>query len=73
MVHAIVRAPEKPLGFLGLINALLENPSVRTANAFCDAISAYRDWGVQWNEAVVNFTRDREWNWRGQKPPLHDW
>ena len=73
LMHEVIRAPEKPDGFVGLINELLENPSVPTANAFRDTISSFREWGVSWNEAIITFTKDREWNWRGQKPPLHDW
>lgn len=72
-LRQVERAPEKPDNFMGLIDALLKNPCVETANAFRDAISAYRDWGVTFAEASINFTKDREWNWRGQKVPLHDW
>ncbi len=62
--HEVERAPEKPDDFMDLFHALLDQPGTATAQAFCDAITAYRDWGVSFGETFVNFTRDREWNWR---------
>ena len=71
--HEVARAPEKPDHFMHLFNRLLDEPSVATAQAYTDAITAYHDWGVTLGETFVNFTKDREWNWRGQRAPLHDW
>lgn len=73
LMHEVARAPEKPENFMALVGALLDNPGVETAQAYCDAITAYHDWGVSFPEVFVNFTHDREWNWRGQRAPLHDW
>ncbi len=73
LMHEVARAPEKPTNYMALVDALLNTPGVETAQAFTDAISAYHDWGVAFGDCFVNFTRDREWNWRNQRAPLHDW
>lgn len=73
LMHEVTRAPEKPANYLALVDALLDTPNVETAQAFTDALTAYHDWGVSLGECFVNFTRDREWNWRGQRAPIHDW
>jgi hypothetical protein len=73
LMHEVAAAPEKPDQYMVLVNALLDTPGVETAQAFTDAISAYHDWGVSFPEVFINFTRDREWNWRGQRAPIHDW
>lgn len=66
-------APEKPHNMLPLMQSLLDNPGTETAQAFFDAVAGFRDWGVAMQEAFYNFTRDSEWNWRSQRPPIYDW
>ncbi len=73
LTHEIARAPEKPADFMERFQALLDAPSATTAQAYTDMLTAYHDWGVSLPETFVNFTKDREWNWRGQRAPLHDW
>jgi len=71
--HELERAPEKPVHFMELFEALLANPGTATAEPYCEMISAYRDWDVTFPEAVANFTQESEWNWRSHRAPLHDW
>jgi predicted nucleotidyltransferase len=66
-------APVKPANFMELTHALLAEPDVHTARAFTDAIIEFGGWGENLGEAGVHFMEEREWNWRGQKPPIHDW
>lgn len=51
---------------------LLQSPTKAKAFAFRDSLTAFRDWGVSDDEAVVRFMQDNVWNWRIQKPPLID-
>ncbi|MFN8528624.1 MAG: hypothetical protein U0670_08450 [Anaerolineae bacterium] len=73
LLRQLENATDKPEGFMDLTLAVLNQPGNESAQAYCEAIVQYRDWGVSFPEAVQYFTRDREWNWRGQKPPIHDW
>ncbi len=73
LLHEVERAPDKPDNFMALTQALLDTPSVETAQAYTDALTAYHDWGVSFSETFRHFTRDQEWNWRSQRAPLCDW
>ncbi len=73
LMHVVAQAPEKPANFMELLQAVLDNPGPATADAFAEAITAYRDWGVSFPETFVNFTRDQEWNWRAGRAPIYDW
>jgi hypothetical protein len=66
-------ATDLPDNYFALMDALLENPSKDTAEAYANAILQFQDWGVTHPEAVSQFIRDREWNWRDGKPTIHDW
>jgi len=71
--HELARAPQKPADFLDRFHWLLNAPSVASAQAFTDMLTAFHEWGVPFPETFVNFTRDSEWNWRTQRAPLQDW
>jgi predicted nucleotidyltransferase len=66
-------AAEKPADYFEKLDAMLENPSMETAQAFVDCVINYQDWGVTWEDAVQHFMHDRELNWREGKPTIHDW
>jgi predicted nucleotidyltransferase len=72
-MYELRRAPDKPAGFIEMIEDLLKQPTQEKANAFRDSISAFRDWGVDPNLVVVRFMEDNEWRWRTGLPPLADW
>lgn len=72
LMHEIARAPEKPEGFETLLQALLEQPSPATADAVCEAVTAFANMDMSVGEAFVNFTKDSEWNWRELRTPIHD-
>src|SRR5438067_2209790 len=38
-----------------------------------ESISSFHNWRVSYSQAVVNFMKDSEWNWRAGRPPLQDW
>ncbi|MDQ2716820.1 MAG: hypothetical protein M3Z08_18090 [Chloroflexota bacterium] len=51
----------------------LAQPSQEHAQALCDSLTAFHDWGVTYPQAIVKFAHDVEWNWRDGHPPLQDW
>lgn len=73
MLKAVEEAPDKPADFLQRIDELLKNPSPETADAFLTCINEFRDWGLPFHEAVIEFMKNSEWNWRDGRPPLADW
>jgi len=66
-------AEKKPAHFVELIEKLLGQPCKENAQVFTESISSFHDWGVSYSQAVVNFMKDSEWNWRTGQPPLQDW
>jgi len=48
-------------------------PSKEHAQAFCDCINAFHNWGVPYDQVIVRFVQDAEWNWRDGRAPLQDW
>jgi hypothetical protein len=72
-MRVLREVPEKPAGFIELSDALLHTPNRSTAAAFVESLTNFQDWGVEFSQAVTNFTRDREQHWRTGKPPIHDW
>jgi predicted nucleotidyltransferase len=72
-LYEVQRAEHKPVQFLEQIDGLLRYPSKARAREFADSISAFHDWGVTYEQAVVRFMQDSEWNWRTGRVPLSDW
>jgi predicted nucleotidyltransferase len=72
LTTALEKAPEKPEGFVDLMKAVVENPGAESALAFTEAITNFRDWGLDFKGAVNRFIKDNEWNWRDGRPPLED-
>ena len=73
LMKVVAQAPEKPAHFMEMINALVTQPTQANAQALCDSLSAFQDWGVTIGEAVILFMHHREWNWRTGRAPLQDW
>lgn len=68
----LARAPEKPDGLIGLIDALLADPGEESARAFHDAVRDFRQWNdppEPWN---VRFMRDTELAWLDERPYIGD-
>lgn len=73
LMQAVREAPDKPANFLELTDTLLKTPTMAGATAYVECLTNFHDWGVDFPQAVVNFTRDRERMWRDGPPPIHDW
>lgn len=75
-MYEVQRAEHKPADFLELIEHLLAQPGTIYAQAFSESLINFHDWGVTYEQAVVRFMQDTEWNWRlgtrTGKPPLED-
>ena len=66
-------APDKPDGFMGLFNAMHEQPCADSATALFERVREFRDWGVSDLEAYTWFMTDVEWAWMSDKTPMEDW
>ena len=73
LMQVLREAPEKPDDLLALTDRLLAEPNPDHAAAYVECLQNFRDWGVEFPQAVANFTRDREWHWRRGEAPVHDW
>ncbi len=73
LMRAVNDAPDKPAHFMELTDTLLKTPTMASATAYVESLTHFHDWGVDFPQAVVNFTRDRERHWRNGPPPIHDW
>jgi len=67
------QAEDLPENYFTLMDDLLDNPGVETANAYAEMVIQHSERDVPLEEAIVRFLHDREWNWRDGKPPIHDW
>jgi Nucleotidyltransferase domain len=72
-MYELRHAASKPDGFMDIMEQLLTQPSKEHAQALCDSLTAFHDWGVSYPQAIVKFFYDVEWNWRDGHPPLQDW
>lgn len=72
-MYELRHAAKKPDGFMDIMEQLLAQPSKEHAQALCDSLTSFHDWGVSYPQAIVKFFYDVEWNWRDGHPPLQDW
>lgn len=63
---------DRPASFEVIRDEMLFTPTKATAQAFVDAMNAWKGWDVPWNEIIQRFTEDREWNWRSHPAPIED-
>jgi hypothetical protein len=71
----ITNAPQKPDGFLTLLENLLKQPSVNNADLFANCVLNFRDWPKpkNGNDGVcAKFFEDSEWNWHKPTVPVED-
>jgi predicted nucleotidyltransferase len=68
----VERAPERPADLPDLIRAVVSRPGSDTAEPLADAVTGYREWGLDHQHAVARFFRNTEWPWRFGPPPLED-
>ena len=66
-------APDKPMNLMDLIQQLLESPCKQNADAFCESVLGFTDWGVPPGDWASRFIEDTEWAWRKGRPPIADW
>jgi len=79
LLHEVRHAPDKPVDFVNLIEALIADPSSARARAVYDSITTFADWGLDVGDSTnfqylaSRFILDIEWNWRDGRPPLAEW
>ncbi len=73
LMYELRHAEKQPANFIELMEQLLVQPNKGHAQAFCDCLSSFHDWGVPYDQLIVRFLRDSEWNWRDGRAPLQDW
>jgi hypothetical protein len=66
-------APDKPVNLMDLIQQLLESPCKQNADAFCESVLEFTDWGISPGDWASRFIEDTEWAWRKGRPPIADW
>jgi predicted nucleotidyltransferase len=70
MMERVATAVDKPTDFMESLLALLKSPTSINAQALKKLITDYRDWGIDWNAALGQYTEDSEFNWLDNPPPL---
>jgi hypothetical protein len=72
-MYELRRVEKKPADFMALVEKLLKRRCKEHAQAFCDSLNYFEDWGMTYAQAVVKFMEDSEWTWRMGRPALQDW
>ena len=67
------RAPEKPEGFLDMMDALVKSPTTARCDALCSAVIDFMDLGPLGPGWISRFVIDTEWNWRHGRGAVEDW
>jgi hypothetical protein len=70
-MNALNRAHEKPKNLIKLIDILLENPSLRNAEVFYDAVKSFRKWRIR-GFPNIQYMIDTELAWLEGKPYIGD-
>ncbi len=73
LMYELRHAEKMPEHFLELMEQLLAQPGKEHAQAFCDCINAFHNWGISYDQTIVRFLHDTEWNWRDGRAALQDW
>jgi predicted nucleotidyltransferase len=73
LTRALESVEDKPDKLLSHIDALLENPDAKNANALFQSVRDFRDWGVSDIEAYTWFMTEVEWAWMRGTTPMEDW
>jgi len=72
LMAELAKAPEKPEGLMGLIDALLEEHSDENAKAFYEAVKNFRFWNEAMEFPAVRFMKDVELAWLTRTPYIGD-
>ena len=70
-MNALKRAPEKPKNLIGLIEALLNEPNSKNAQAFYEAVKNFKKWRMR-GLPNVQYMIDTELAWIEGKPYIGD-
>jgi predicted nucleotidyltransferase len=70
LMERVALASELPIGFIQRLGELLTSPSADNAKTLTAMIHDFRDWGIEYNDALGQFTEDSEFNWLDNPPPL---
>lgn len=73
LMRVVENAPDKPANFLELAEKLLREGSAANAQALWDCIRGFHDWNIPFEQGLMRFLEDSEWNWRDGRAPLQDW
>ena len=71
-MHELRAAPEKPDDLIDVLERLLAEPCVDTANPVLSCVANFRDWEKPPRDAAAQFMQDSEWNWREGLAPVAD-
>lgn len=73
LMYELRHVEKKPENFIALMEQLLAQPRKEHAQELCDSINAFHNWGIPYDQVIVRFLHDTEWNWRDGRAPLQDW
>ena len=73
LTRALESVDEKPVNLLSHIDALLEKPNAKNADALFQSVKDFRDWGVSDIESYTWFMTEVEWAWMSGTTPMEDW
>jgi len=73
LTRALESVEDKPVDLLLHIDALLEKPDAKNADALFQSVKEFRDWGVSDIESYTWFMTEVEWAWMHGTTPMEDW
>ncbi len=71
-LHVLEQAPDRPEGFLPLIERMLQEPTAEHIEAFYQSVRTFADWGEDGRSWPSRFMEDSELNWLGGFTPVGD-
>ena len=72
LTRVVSQAPQKPDGFMPMLNAMLESPSQASLEALQLAVRGFTAWPATPEPWPMQFLRDSELNWLNSPPPVDD-
>ena len=72
LTRVVGQAPQKPDGFMPMLNAVLESPSQASLEALQLAVRGFTAWPATPEPWPMQFLRDSELNWLNSPPPVDD-
>lgn len=71
-LRVLREVPQQPAGLMELIEALAQNPTRETIDAFAAAIRGFRTWEISHATWPAQFMQDSEMNWLHHPAPVDD-